>query len=408
MLVVLIGATVSVLRSNAAPVLAVKDRYSPTRIIAKVPSNTPIRIESLYDRPEWISDADLVAVLKQVRPRMGTGEFKPNHVEHALRTWGAKINFGDPEILSGPDMVSYLTDAIVFQKKWGKLWTDNKVRPLLADRPAGISVNYGTIQGESVHHDHALACLTEAGVALDTPVYGPRRRLGITLNDMLQEALRDFRLDEKETEWTALAFGLWISPETHEWVGSDGRTYSFDLIAQRLMRGLPELGVCHGTHRIYSLMVLIRLDDNYGDVLSDPIRAEAMAYLERVRDAISQSQFPDGHWPSNWPEGAKALTNLKPDEMKEKIIATGHHLEWLAIAPRELHPPDELIQKAMRWSIDTTIAQTPEEIRARYTFLSHIGNALALWRGSHPAEFLQSHPDSAVGDIDVLPAPESP
>ena len=56
-------------------------------------------------------------------------------------------------------------------------------------------------------------------------------------------------------------------------------------------------------------------------------------------------------------------------------------------------PPDGLV-------IDTTVAQTPAEILERYTFFSHIGNALALWRHTHPAEFWTKwqaeHPASAA------------
>ena len=37
--------------------------------------------------------------------------------------------------------------------------------------------------------------------------------------------------------------------------------------------------------------------------------------------------------------------------------------------------------------IRTTVAQTPTDITQRYTFFSHVGNALALWRKTHPADF---------------------
>jgi hypothetical protein len=106
-----------------------------------------------------------------------------------------------------------------------------------------------------------------------------------------------------------------------------------------------------------------------------------------VRDAITASQFEDGHWPSNWPDGAAAIAEPVEEELYKQVIATGHHLEWLSIAPSALHPPDDHIRKAARWLIGTTVAQTPEEIYDRYTYFSHVGNALALWRGVRPAEF---------------------
>lgn len=345
-----------------------------------VTRNEPLEISSLYDRPDFISDAELADVLRQVQPRFAVKELKPNFVEHALRTWGVRAKFRDPEVRSGADLARFLTDSASFVESWG-----TEIRPLLQEKPTGISVRWGSEKGGSVHHDHWLASLTEAGATLDTPVFGPSRHSS-TLGDVLHESLRDFRLDERETEWTAMAFGMWLPPEGH-WIGSDGRRYSFDLIARRLMRGQKEIGVCSGTHRVFSLMVLIRLDDEYPAILSDDARDEAYAYLEQVRDAIIASQFDDGHWPSNWPDGADAVKNPVNDELYKKVIATGHHLEWLSIAPKDLHPPDEQIKRAFRWVIETTKSQTKQEILDRYTFFSHVGAAAARWRQTHPAEY---------------------
>jgi len=231
-------------------------------------------------------------------------------------------------------------------------------------------------------------------VRLDEPVFLPGQR-ELTFRDVVLEALRDFRLDERETEWTAMGFGLWLPP-VREWRAADGRLMSFDLLAQRLMRGYLEKGVCHGTHRVYSLMLLWRVHQDH-DILSPQMAERVYAHLEHVRDLIRVSQFEDGSWPPNWNEGAEAVTNPREAELKDVIIATGHHLEWLAIAPEELHPPQEQIERAARWIIQTTKQQTPEEILARYTFLSHVGNALALWRGTHPSDFWKEwqtrHPD---------------
>lgn len=152
------------------------------------------------------------------------------------------------------------------------------------------------------------------------------------------------------------------------------------------MRGHKQIGVCSGTHRVYSLMLLIRLDDEF-DILSDAARERSSAHLERVRDLLIESQWDDGRWPSNWPDGADAAANPIEEELYKQVVATGHHLEWLAIAPRDLHPPEEQIRKAMRWLIDTTTARTATEIMPDYTYYSHVGSALALWRNTHPATF---------------------
>jgi hypothetical protein len=350
-----------------------------TFVPVPVPRNEPLRVRPLYNRPDLVSDEDLAAVLRQIQPRFNPQRMKPNHVEHALRTWGIDAEFQDPEVLSGQDLLRFLTDTASFIDSWGIA-----AEPLLIDEPAGVSIRFGEMDGASYHHDHWLASCTEAGATLDTPIFTPGRR-NWTLGDVLQQALRDFRLDERETEWTAMAFAFWIAP-TREWVGDEGRHYSFDLLVDRLIRGQKQLGVCSGTHRVYSLMLLVQLDEQH-DILTDAARDRALNYLQGVRDAICESQFPDGHWPSNWPDGRAAVENPIADELYRQVIATGHHLEWLSIAPPELHPPEEQIRKAMEWIIRTTKEQTPQQIRERYTFFSHVGAALCNWRQTRPAVF---------------------
>lgn len=344
-----------------------------------VPRQQALTVEPLYDDPEVVSDEELALVLAQVVPRFSEKQLKPNFVEHALRTWWLKAKFSDPSVMSGAQMQDYLVDHGKYLASWG-----DDIEPLLQDRPHGVAIRWGKDTCASVHHDHWLACLTEAGMSLDEPVFTPNRRHH-DANDVLQEAIRDFRLDEVETEWSSLAFAMWMAPQK-TWRNRSGRELSFDLMVDRLVRGDKKLGVCAGLHRVYSLMALIRLDDEH-HILSDSGRQTAWRYLESVRDAMTVSQFPDGHWPSNWPDGAAAVAQPIEEELFKKVIATGHQLEWLAIAPTELHPPREHILKAARWVIRTTLAQTPGDINQRYTFFSHVGNALALWRKTHPADF---------------------
>jgi len=363
-------------------------RYAPT---VSIPRETPLIIEPLYDDSEVVSDEELAAVLAQVQPRFPHEKLKPNYVEHALRTWWLKAKFADPKVMSGEAMKEFLTDHGQYLASWGE-----KTPPLLQDELTGVAIRWGKEEGASVHHDHWLACLTEAGVGLHEPVFTPNRSREIS--DVLQEALRDFRLDENEVEWSAMAFGLWIAPQK-TWTTRHGRTLSFDLLADRLMRGHKRFGVCSGTHRLYSLMVLVRLDDDH-DILTDETRARIMDHMKSVRDLITVCQFEDGHWPSNWSDGAEALRKPIDDELYKQVIATGHHLEWMAIAPQELHVPREQILKAADWVIKTTIEQSPSDIGNRYTFFSHVGNALALWRKTHPADFWMKwqadHPGAGV------------
>jgi hypothetical protein len=348
--------------------------------VVAIPRETPLVIPPFYDDPEVVSDEELAAVLERIQPKFRQRGLTPNYVEHALRTWSIDATFRDPRAMPGAAMKEFLVDHGRYLASWGE-----QTPPLLQDRHQGVAIRWGMDDGASVHHDHWLASLTEAGVSLHEPVFTPSQRRK-EINDVLQEALRDFRLDEIEIEWSALAFGLWLPPQK-TWIGSQGREMSFDMLAERLATGPMKQGTCLGTHRVYSLMALVRLDDEH-DILSDAARERAMDFLRSVRDRITASQFPDGHWPSNWMDGADAVGKPIPDDnITDQITATGHHLEWLAIAPIELHPPREAILKAADWLIQTVAAQSPAEMGQRYTFFSHVGNALALWRKTHPAQF---------------------
>lgn len=355
--------------------LAGKEPFVPVAI----PRSMPIEIPRPYNRPDWISDEDLAAVLGQIQPRFNRKKMKPNFVEHALRTWGVDATFQNPNSVSGQEMLDFLTDNARFMDSWGK-----EIAPLLQENTSGIGIRWGTELCASYHHDHLLACITEAGAPLNTPVYGPTRRES-TLYDVIQESLRDFRLDERETEWTAMAFGLWIPP-SRNWIGSGGRQYSFDLIVHRLLRGEKTQGVCSGTHRVYSLLLLTLIDDQY-DILSDESRELALQYVRETRDAILESQFEDGHWASNWPAGKLSVEKPLDEPMYRAVIATGHHLEWMSIAPRELQIPEDRIKKAIDWIVKNTKEQSLDEINEKYTFYSHVGAALANWRQVRPADF---------------------
>lgn len=359
----------------------------------QIENTAPVAPTPLYDDENVVSDEDLALVLHAILPRFSQKKLRPNYVEHALRAWGSEIEFSNPDLISGPKMVDYLLDSGRYTASWG-----DEHDPILQPKDDGIYVRWASDQSASVHHDHMLASLAEAGVTLDRPVFTPARRT--TLHQIYAEALRDFRLDERETEWSAMAFASYLAPQkTASWRNSQGREISFDMLASRLLRSHKQKGVCLGIHRVYSLMMLLRLDDEYGGLISEQTREETMAFLADVRQLIIDAQSEDGSWPPNWPDGLEAEAKRDPDEkVYRRVIATGHHLEWLAIAPRELHPPHEDIVRAARWMVENVRSTPQESIDSSYTFYSHVGNALALWRQTSPAEFWtqwrESHPDA--------------
>ena len=381
--------------------------HRPVTLDVSFAQSSCASIAPLYDDAEVISDEELGGVLKKIVPRFSRSHLRPNLVEHALRTWGSEIVFNNPDAISGPQMRDFLTDTAKYMDSWGK----NNL-PLMEYNNEGIHVRWGEDSSSSVHHDHTLAALTEAGVPLDSPVFTTIRAL--QLRNVVAEALSDFRLDERETEWSALSFSLWLAPQKMtSWHNGEGRHITLDMVAERLMRNHKKDGVCLGTHRVYSLMLLLRLNEQYGgQLITAETTSQIMNYLQIAREMIIASQSADGSWPANWTDGAEAEAKA---DLKEKgykrVIATGHHLEWLSIAPVELHPPREQILKAADWLVKN-VNETPQaEIDQNYTFYSHVGKALSMWRKSSPAAFWTqwrtTHPDCetfAVVEKAVEPA----
>lgn len=348
--------------------------------------NEPLKVLPLYDDARVVTDEQLRGVLYKLRPQLRRPQSQINHVDHALRFWGVEAKFADPQCLSGEEMRNILIDHRKFVELWGE-----KAPPFLIRDKYGIRVR--TMEGASSasHHDHTLGGLAEVGTTLDHPVV-TKQGEG-TVRDMLVHALHDFGLNQIEYEWSALAF-LHYLPPTRTWVTRDGQEMNFDRMSERIMRQYPNQGVCMGNHRLHALVMMLRIDDEY-DILSDEGRARIISYLQKITSTLVASQHPSGYWIRTWPDGKPPVEGRAGDSenvIGNRILATGHILEWLALAPVEVHPPREVIVRAGQWLARSILDLDERSIEQQYTFLTHAGRALALWRGHFPAHFLPLTP----------------
>ena len=146
-------------------------------------------------------------------------------------------------------------------------------------------------------------------------------------------------------------------------------------------------GVCFGNHRLYSLTVLLRLDDEK-HLLTVTTRQNILAHLTEATRRLTENQHADGYWDRNWHD-LKVTANDEDmalgGPLARRILSTGHALEWWAMAPTELHPPRETLVRASQWLVHEIERMSEKSIADNYTFLSHAGRALALWRGRFPA-----------------------
>lgn len=337
----------------------------------------PLKVIPLYNRPDIVSDADLVAVLDKLQPRFRGQAPHVNHLDHALRFWGVNAKFSDPQSLSGFEMRDILLDHRQFTQLSGK-----KTPAFLILTPKGVGVRLQEGEASASHVDHTLAGLAEVGTPLDYPVQTAQGEA--TVQAILEQSLADFSLNQLEYEWSALAYALYI-PQPR-WMTREGQQISYDLLADRIMRQGYVQGVCLGHHRLHALVMLLRIDEQT-PILSDATRTRIHQHLRAATDLLVKNQKPEGNWDRDWAGTAAAADGEgSPTLVARTILATGHPLEWWALAPADVLPPPETLQKAAAWLVKTTRAMTQREVNLNYTFLSHAGRALALWRGKFPAD----------------------
>ncbi len=354
----------------------------------------PLAVDPLYDDPQVISDGDLKRMLARLplAGDRGTRSAPIARIDHSLRLWGRRRPFADPAHLPSWEMQRRLLDhrqfALVYRGAQAPLLLDDGDG---GSEDEGVRVRVGADDASASHVDHTLATLAEIGMPLSRPVRTELRET--TLRSLLVGSLKSFSLNQAEVEWSALAYALFLPPASR-WITSEGEEVSFDRLADRLMRAPPGDGACSANHRLHALVTFLRIDDlmaNGGEaaILTAGARRRITKFLQETTAAFVRHQHPDGFWNFDWPSAppvAPEPTEREGDRSSDRIIATGHVLEWWALAPGEIQPPRPVVHAAARWLIDTVDRLEPAEIQRYNSFLTHAGRALALWRGQLPAE----------------------
>ena len=338
-------------------------------------------IEPKFDLDVVVTDDQLVRVLRKLRPRDLGSQSKINHIDHALRFWGPDAVFDDPAYLSSHEMIRRLTDHRRFEELYGK-----STQCLLIDGPDGVAVRVQSGIATSSHVDHTLASLAEIGTLIDFQIFSPAGPQ--TYRALLNHSLKNFSLNQAEYEWSILAYSLFLPPCT-DFITREGQRVDFDMLADRLLRETLPLGVCFGNHRLHTLVMLLRVNEHQRILREDTVD-RIHGYLLDVTARLVRSQHPDGYWDAAWSGRVadKAADPSNPFEVKrDRLLATGHAMEWWALSPAELHPPRYVLAAAGQWLVRTIDELSEPDLLESYTFLTHAGRALALWRGySYPTD----------------------
>jgi hypothetical protein len=343
----------------------------------------PLVIQPLYDYDTVVSDEQLERVLLKLRPRLNGDKTNLNYVDHALRFWTPAAEFREPQFDSGNDLRQVLLDHRRFAELYGP------DRPsLLIDTDHGVAVRTQEGEVSSWHQDHVLACLAEVGTPLSCPLITPSRTT--TCRALLEQSLQEFSLNQPEYEWSVLAYALYIPP-AGPWRTREGQAIGFDRLAERSMREAWPSGVCLGTHRLFTLTVLLRVDDQVR-ILAPTTRDAMLRFLQDATQRLVEHQHPEGFWNDQWPTAtplSREPTDREGDRLNERLIVTGHVVEWWAMSPPQLHPPRPVVVAAAQWMVRTVDGFSAEEIQQNQVFLTHVGRGLALWRSRSPVDIVR-------------------
>jgi len=336
-----------------------------------------------------VDDTQLESVLVRVTPCWDN--YKVAFNLHALRLWGTKVAFSDivptyahSRVYSGPERMSMLLNHSEFERHIPG------ARPLLRASRHGVhSLNHvdaGSFVGSTVHEDALLAACADAGLPLSTSVVTVEGEF--TLADVLSDSVARFSLTQ-ELEWTTLADSSYLAPAKCEWTNKFGDTYSFDDVVGELLDRTSAGGACHGAHVPFALASVYACNDiNDGSVISPTTNNRIEKYFHEIQRRLAQRQAPSGSWDSDWYQSL-AMGQRSPDQVEhDRLIVTGHLLEWVAVVPEEFRPPRHNIIAAVEFVTDVVTNCSPRKATGFYAPNTHVARALCLMRGHTLADEL--------------------
>lgn len=336
---------------------------------------------------DLVSADELKLAFRAIKPHWRVP--KTNFILHALRFWGQEATFNDTYnpygngTPSGSRMLEVMLDSLEAERFQVGPY------PFLYRTRFGVGVQYETGGGGIAHLDQYLKVMGELALRSDTMVRlpdGSRANLG----DAIRDSLLHFDADQ-ELEFTAVAYSRWLPP-TRTWHNRNGEIHSFDEVSDLLLCKSPTKAACCGIHILYALVNILRVH-----AIHPIIKPELVARIERrlyeTSRALEQNQDQSGVWLGRWYESRSP----SPGEEWgfQAIAATGHHLEWIALAPDRLRPKREVIGRAAVALTRLINKHASVTISNSYPPFSHAGRALALMQETTPSMILDDRASEA-------------
>ena len=314
---------------------------------------------------------------------------KTSRVLHAFRLWGAQATFpadifdyrAPGRLLDGSELKAYLLDHHFFAR-------------LLPGEPAILSKTpYGVMArtfqtprqahftGPLGHSDDLLTACAEMKLLASTEIWVATAAdpIRAQLKDMINESMARFSIHQ-ELPWTVEGLARYLAPRKG-WQNRFGERYTFDETVMAMVNAPVGEGPCLGTHTVYALACILRIAETE-PIVSGKVIDRIARYLRNVSAMVCAARLPEGHWGPRW---SPTISSSQTSEQLQSLTATGHHLEWIALAPPELRPARADISKAIDGVLQiwqqpgwfTNVAYSD-----CYLDLTHLARALCLLLGN--------------------------
>ncbi len=286
-----------------------------------------------------------------------------NQLTHGLRLWGPKIDrLGN---WNGKRMLDVICSAEEAQAAFG-------FAPHLLNRNGlqfGHQFVEGNLQGEK-HRDETISILGEIGIPSNRQIVVWDQTT--TVAETVRAAAVNCDLNQ-ELDFSVAVFAYYLPPQ-RTWTNKFGEEISFDILCDRLCDRPLGTGGCGGCHAMYSLAIVLSADRHH-EILSEASRRKVRSTLAQAIHTLQETQREDGTWDLHW------FDPKAPQErdLSTTTMATGHTLEWLAVAPPDIMNDPEMVSRGCEGALRLLMDAPQTLLDTEYNYYTHVANALKLW-----------------------------
>jgi hypothetical protein len=226
---------------------------------------------------------------------------------------------------------------------------------------------------EEGHDGQFLAAMAECGVPANAIVRTSRGER--TIQEWLDSDCTR-RAVLEEPEFLATPFAIYYRGHVSRVIGFRG--YCDDILDRLINSDTGSTGTCSGTHRLYSIAVLLNVNQSV-PILTSASEEKGRRHLQRLGSQLHAIQHKDGAWRMDWADD-RPFTAPQDTIIRwgGDVQITAHHLEWIAVNPFETMD-DTTVLRALRF-LDRCIGEASDrDISRDYCGYTHALRAMLLW-----------------------------